>query len=87
MIIFPSVRLLETRKLHDAYDNDWARIGILCSARSRLVTAQTAAIDSQAVTFYCIDPKTPEGLQELFQYSSTPQPIVSGHRGRFTRVS
>lgn len=30
---------------------------------------------------YRLDPKTPEGLQELLSFSSVPLPIVSGHRG------
>lgn len=55
-----------------------------CVLHGAVSLAQTAATDSAAEKFYRIAPKTPEGLQELLHYSSTPLPIVSGHRGGAT---
>lgn len=46
-----------------------------------ILHAQTAATEGKAEKFYRIDPQTAGGLQELFHYSGTPLPIVSGHRG------
>lgn len=56
----------------------------VCVLHGAVALAQTAATDSKAEEFYRIDPKTPEGLQEILHYSSTPLPIVSGHRGGAT---
>ena len=46
--------------------------------------AQTAATEATASNLYRIDAQSPQGLQELLQYSNVPLPIVSGHRGGAT---
>lgn len=47
-------------------------------------TENAAAAGKTAAQLHRIDPQTAEGLQAILTYSSTPLPIVSGHRGGAT---
>jgi glycerophosphoryl diester phosphodiesterase len=46
-----------------------------------LLWLPAGAFSQDAPKLFCIDAKSPEGLQELFHYDKQPLPLVSAHRG------
>ncbi len=54
---------------------------IVLSTPGWAVSQETTAGLSSSASLHMLDPKTPQGIRNLFQYSNQPLPIVSAHRG------